>query len=396
MTGNKGWRGLIVLVFIAALACPMLGQTAGGKIKVIVENASLRVKPSMDSEVLEENIPVATVFNVEKKAGEWYEVKYQSKLGVMITGYIHEMYVEAMPSETEVKPVESPKKEEPKRAPATPQSYAPGPAFGHKFELGLGFGLGSGSFLGDTSPYDYTWGPVTVLRSVHETGTLNHSVKSPIGLGASLTYYISGGLGVRLRADMNFRQNITGTSSGYDVNWAWNSGATGSYHFAGRPWDLTGNMTVTPLSLNLLYKFRTETSFQPYVTGGLSYFTGSVNGTTTTLKMITFIISPFQFLDLVVMPIHISDASLSSVGGNFGLGADIYVSPNIALNLDATYFLGKSFDVKWIADPGNYRTLAYDVLVNVTQATLNNLQDNALLKVSTSFFKIMAGLKIGF
>jgi len=396
MTGNKGLRGLIVLVFIAALACPMLGQSAGGKIKVIVENASLRVKPSMDAEVLGENIPVATVFSVEKKTGEWYEVKFQSKMGVMITGYIHEMFVEAVPSEIEVKPAEPPKKEEPKPATTMPRSYAPGPAFGHQLELGLGFGLGFGSFLPASSSTAYSWGPVGSLLSVHESITVAHAVKSPLGLGFSLAYYFSGGFGVKVRVDMNFKQNIETATSDYSITWTWNRPINPGPFTETNNWPVTGDISIMPISIDLVYKFSLEGAFQPYVNAGASFFTGTANVSTTTGWGVTFLSGGFRYIDYLAVPLKVEDASLSSVGFNAGLGFDFFISPNIGLNLDAAYFFGKTFDIPWVAVGGTYPT-NLDPGFNVTASDLSFITEHlGTLQVKTSFFKIMAGVKIGF
>lgn len=398
MTGNKGWKGVIVLLFIAALACPMLGQSAGGKIKVIVENASLRVKPSMDAELLEESIPLAAVFNVEKKVGEWYEVKFQSKLGVMITAYIHEMYVEAMPSETEAKPVEPPKKKESKPATTTPSSYAPGPAFGHKLELGLGFGMGFGSFLPASSSTAYSWGPVGSLLAVDESITVAHSVKNPMGLGFSLAYYFSGGFGVKVRVDMNFKQSIENAASDYSITWTWNRPVNPGPHTRTNNWPVTGSISIMPISLDLVYKFSLEGAFQPYVNAGASIFTGTASLSTTTGWGVTFLYGGFRYIDYLAVPLNVDEASLSSVGFNAGLGFDFFFSPNIGFNLDAAYFFGKTFNLNWVAVGGTYPTnIEPGFNVSESDSDLSFITDHlGTLTVKTSFFKIMAGVKIGF
>jgi opacity protein-like surface antigen len=396
MTENKGWRGVVVLLFIAVLACPMLGQSPAGKIKVIVENASLRVKPSMDAEVLEEIIPVATVFNVEKKAGEWYEVKYQSKLGVMITGYIHEMYVEVLPSETGAKPVETPKKVEPKPATMAPQSFAPGIVGGHKLELGLGFGMGFGSFLPATSSAAYSWGPVGSLLRVDESIGVGHSVKNPLGLGFSLTYFVSGGFGLKARIDMNFKQSIESATSDYSLTWTWNRPVNPGPFTQTADWPVTGDISIMPISLDLVYKFSLEGAFQPYVNAGVSYFTGTANLSTTTGWGVTFLSGGYRYIDYLAVPLKVESASLSSVGFNAGLGLDLFFSPNIGLNLDAAYFFGKAIDVTWVAVGGTYPT-NMNPGFNINASDLSFITEHlGTFQVKTSFFKIMAGVKIGF
>jgi len=394
MTGNKGLRGLIVLMFIAALACPMLGQSAGGKIKVIVENASLRVKPSMDAEILEDNIPVATVFNVERKIGEWYEVKYQSKLGVMITGYIHEMFVEALPSETGVKPAEPPKKEGPKPAPTTPRPYAPGTSVGPKLEVGLAYGLGLGSPASETSTYSRSVPPAYVLRRETGNGTMTHKLKGFQSVGFSLSYYFSGGFGIQLRVDFNFKQDISEGSSDFASNWTWTDDTTGSRNAT---YALSGEMSLMPISLNLIYKIPASAMFQPYLSAGLSYLTGSFKADSTAGYPFWYLTPGFQNIDYLAVPIAI-DESLSGLGGNIGGGVDVYFSPTVAFNIGAIYFLGKEFSFNWSPAPGTYRgelhtgnswlfpqALATDFQAVFTPVT-----------IKTSFFKLLAGFKIGF
>jgi len=66
--------------------------TAAVKIKVIVDNASIKATPEIGSQTLA-NAPLGTVLDVEMKQGEWYKVA-TSKGGTALTGYIHELLVE--------------------------------------------------------------------------------------------------------------------------------------------------------------------------------------------------------------------------------------------------------------------------------------------------------------
>jgi opacity protein-like surface antigen len=393
MNAKKLWVGTLVVLVLAALALPAAAQ--GEKIKVSVENAALRVKPDMDSEILEENIPLGTIFDVQKKVGEWFEVKYQSKLGVLITGYIHEMYVEVIPGEEGVVPVEP----APVEAPPQPAVRHPAPSYslgGPKVEVGLGFGMGFGSFVTETSSYSYNWGPFYVLQTVNETGNLSHTLKSPMGLGFSLAYYFGQGLGVKVRVDMNFKQDFGDDSvSDYLLTWSWFSGGPYSRD---NSWPITGDMSILPISLDIVYKFQTEGSFQPYVNAGVSIFTGKLNASTYTGWSASLVSGPIQYIDYAAVPLEITDESLSSVGANFGLGVDIFFSPSIAFNLDAAYFLGKSFDLQWMPVPGNYQGILGNFnFNNLTADALIDITDNITpLTVKTSFFKVMAGFKVGF
>ena len=400
MTGKRAAAALAAVVFLLVLAWPAAAQQSLGKIKVSVENASLRDKPSLDAEILEESIPLGTIFNVEKKAGEFFEVKFQSKLGVMITGYIHEMYVEAIAAEPAAKPAE-PKAEPVKvETPKTQPVSAPAPrlrsAGGSKFEIGLGYGLGFGSPLpAATSSFFYEWGPWVVLDYMQEEGTFSHEMKSPSGLGFSLAYYFSGGFGLKLRVDMNFKQSLASGQSNYSMTWKWIvSPSTGNRT---NSWAMTGDMSTMPISLDFVYKFATEGVFQPYVNAGISLFTGKFNADTTTGYGLSWIAGSTQYIDYVAVPMQIHGASLGSIGFNAGLGADIFFSRNIGLFLDAAYFIGKSFDLEWTPVPGEYPTILHSGWTATLDAgNLAIITENlGPLTVKTSFFKIMAGLKVG-
>jgi len=72
------------------------------KIKVVSAEASIRSKPDMNSDTIE-NPPVGREYEVEEKIGDWYKIRFSTKLGVRITGYIHEMHVQVEKEEPEPK-----------------------------------------------------------------------------------------------------------------------------------------------------------------------------------------------------------------------------------------------------------------------------------------------------
>lgn len=88
-------RVKVLISFIIAflLVFPTITHAQKQKIKVIVRDASIRMQPNIDSEIILTPL-VGSTFEVEKKIGEWYEIKFSSETGVLITGYIHELFVE--------------------------------------------------------------------------------------------------------------------------------------------------------------------------------------------------------------------------------------------------------------------------------------------------------------
>jgi len=89
--------GILLLLFLIVTL-----QSATLKVKVIVDNASVKVKAEIFGDVLAV-VSSGIVLDVEEKQGEWYKVRLE-KEGSFIPGFIHELFVE------EVKMVELPEK----------------------------------------------------------------------------------------------------------------------------------------------------------------------------------------------------------------------------------------------------------------------------------------------
>ncbi len=99
---EKRWRGkTFIFIFIFLLFLPGIVRAQKTIIEVVVEKASIRLSPDASSEIIE-SPPVGTVFEVESKVGEWYEITFLSKLGMTLTGYIHQRYVRVLAGGPEV------------------------------------------------------------------------------------------------------------------------------------------------------------------------------------------------------------------------------------------------------------------------------------------------------
>jgi len=72
----------------------VLGSTGAAalKVKVIVDNASIKATPEIGSQTLA-NVALNTVLDVELKQGEWYKITTM-RGGTPVTGFIHELLVE--------------------------------------------------------------------------------------------------------------------------------------------------------------------------------------------------------------------------------------------------------------------------------------------------------------
>lgn len=75
----------LLLIFFAAF------QSSSQKIKVVVDNASIKATPEIGGKTIA-RIPLDTILEAEEKQGEWYKVSMDNE-GVLISGFIHEMLV---------------------------------------------------------------------------------------------------------------------------------------------------------------------------------------------------------------------------------------------------------------------------------------------------------------
>jgi len=382
----------IWLIFlVTALALPLLAQ--GTKVKVVVENASLRLKPSLDSEAIEESIPLNTVLTSENKVGEWYEVKYGSQVGVILIGYIHEMYVEVLVEEAPQPPVQE--AERPRlRETRQPEPLLPAEYGQKKMEIFLGGGLGFGSLLNSSTDYEYHFGNVGILDYADEAGQVSHKAGGPMGLGFSLAHFFGGGFGLRLRVDFNFSQNLTGDSS-YSLTWKFLSYPT--YTETPR-WDLTGSLSVIPISLNAVYKFDLG-MVKPYISAGPTFFLAKLKIDTTIGLADTWTYleggSLWRIIDYFAIPAYV-DQSLNGIGFNIGAGLDVALSPNFGLTVDMAYFIKGNTEVAWSFKPGSYdANIDPNWYWELGQEDLDNILDYIPpLSVKLSFFKILVGVKI--
>jgi opacity protein-like surface antigen len=148
------------------------------KIKVTTEGATIRVKPDAASEVMAAP-EVGTVYEVEAKIEDWFEIKITTDLGVTVTGYIHSMYVETEePAAPEAKPAEPEEAKEVKEAEPEPVQPAPTavPKTLKQGERPIQLSLRLGGLYAPMAGYDYEFTatyydePMTVTESVAKAG----------------------------------------------------------------------------------------------------------------------------------------------------------------------------------------------------------------------------------
>jgi hypothetical protein len=163
---------------LALAALPALGQEAV-QIKVVAAGAVIHAKPDASSQALDRPA-IGTLLALARRLGDWYEVRFQSRLGMVLTGYIFHSAVEAPPekkveppAQAENPPVAPPAAkpvQEPVRAPAPAPARARTP--GRKIlQIGIG-GFVSRTQVGDsrTDEFPFRDEALTIKDALGDAG----------------------------------------------------------------------------------------------------------------------------------------------------------------------------------------------------------------------------------
>jgi len=97
---GRGKRSVFFFIIISfLLILPNLIHAQEKLIEVVAENAKIHVQPDATSDVIQ-NAPLNQIYNMIKKVGSWYEIQFTTeRLGIQMTGYIHEKYVKVLGEE---------------------------------------------------------------------------------------------------------------------------------------------------------------------------------------------------------------------------------------------------------------------------------------------------------
>ena len=390
-------RVFVGLIIISLFILPIFTYAQKQKIRVVVENASIRSKPSMESEVIGTSSE-GIVFEVEKKIGEWYEIKFASRVGVMITGYIHEMLVEL---EREVpepeRRVAPPPRKEAVQPPPPPQ-FARRPREFKRFNIFL-YALIPIYSLSETTEWSDSWS-FQYLSRVNEGGKVTLDNREMGGGGVGLVFMFTKNFGIEGRLD-TMGGNVWNTSSFY-VDWTWSAAVGGGTYSEDFTYDsIEGEVDMSPISINLYARFPMGRNFIPYVSGGLTFFIGNFVAETDMGDAASwyFMTWPYetQYVDWFTYKYWIGDP-LNGIGGNIGAGLAMHLSRTFSINMETRYFIGPTKSFKWEIERGreywslNHNFQAPDDFLDWAEELMSEVP----VKVKTSFPSINIGLNIGF
>ncbi len=388
----------LTLLLIVFLTTDSYAQNM--KIRVVVDNANVRLKPDLQGEIIK-NPPLGSVFEVEGREGDWYKIRVRTEMGVMITGYIHNMFIQVQGAETKAPEPEvlaEPEKavtQEPQPAPVkTYEQPQAGDARPKRAELVFRVGYVTGYNISGSYSYSRSFS-TGMLESANGSGTITTEFKSPLGFDGALNFFIAQGFGIQVKFDYNSTVKAADASrSTYDMNWTWSSGGSFSRE---NEWGVEGEVSSYILSGNLLYKISTGSMIEPLISGGVSYFSGKANANTTVGYPTTWETVEFQYIDYFAVPAQV-EASLNGIGFNVGGGIDFVFTRGVALNVDARYFGRGKIEEPWQVTAGTYPSNVNEGwTITITQ---ENAEEFASLiepySINPSFFKVSAGIKIMF
>jgi opacity protein-like surface antigen len=264
-----------------------------------------------------------------------------------------------------------------------------------EFSLTGGFAMAS---LAATSQYADTW-DYFLLDPVNESTTITMANKNSFTLGASFAYFFTPNFGVQIGgAYFGAKPAIT---SDWAIDWRWTT--TGITYNDSGSWAATqGNLSTIPIYLNLIGKYKTG-SFDIFASAGPTLYINSFDGTARSIYGGAFVWWIFEWIDWFDVALDIPKTSWTSFGFNAGGGFDLYISPSIALTVDARYFFCPKKDLFWHWGAGayegfngNFNRTFTDIFFNDPSDPISAANLTTALKVNPSFFSIGGGFKFFF
>jgi len=283
-------KGIILLICILLfLSLSTFSSADEQKVKVTVDIANMRVKPSLQADVIGK-LPMNTEITVISKMGDWYQVKLPpDPSGIVITGYLHQSVVAEVT--VQAAPAFTPPPPPPASAKKTKKTAAPPPPAPTR--------TASIPTYAPAAAAAVTWPKFGIFARGGYGG-------NGIAAAGGITYTVMKFLAIEL-AGGYFSINEEGDTT--DPNAL-----------------LEGKLTTIPLQFSLLFRFEMD-KIAPYIGGGVGYYLNSYEIEST-------ITDAWNALGFTI-----EDAVDPGLGYHAGAGLDFLLSGNLAVNLDFKYIL---------------------------------------------------------
>lgn len=332
---------------IIFLAFPITAQEPKAKIKVIAEKATVRSKPDRNSEIIEKDIAVGSVFETKEKKGKWFKIKFRSKQGDLKTGFIHEFYVEVVEEKAEVKTEEIQKPaEKSKKKPVFKPYKEPRKKGFLTFTFNGGLNFVNGGDFND----------VVKGRNDHYSDAEWNELKTMMSMSGDLIFNLSDKIGVAIGGGYIFKNN-KGTYSYFTRN----------YKFR-----------IIPLSVSLYFSLPTKGIFGISLHGGVDYYLGSIKHTYSS----------------TVSSSYSEDVNCKTYGFHAGAGVELKLSSRASIVIGGIYRIA-NFD-NWTGSRNSIKgdlyfyTLAYPRIKVYSSAPYSSAQK---AKINLGGLGVTAGMK---
>ena len=259
----------------------------------------------------------------------------------------------------------------------------------------------------DESAYWYTEYDITGSFS---SAIIGDSEKG-FGVGGFFNYFFHKNFGFQFMLERSTHNVTIEASHSVDMSLFAYWGYT--YYFNAEPSinDTTGNLTVIPISFNVIGRFDGGKYISGYASGGLTYYKADVEAESKAgygLKYYWYEYDSdlwFLLYDSVLVPINIDD-SISGAGGNVGGGVVFKIQDKVGIVADFRYYIGTKKAVSCTLEPGNY-TLSindkYDLppySLRLKQTDIDTFLEEygelVKVEVNSSFFRVAFGLQFRF
>jgi len=311
-------RAGLSLIIISLFVLPTFVQAEKQKIRVVVENASIRLQPNMESEVIE-NPPVGSVFESQKRIGEWYEIRFSSRVGVMITGYIHEMLVELDKGTPQ-----------PRREVAQPPPPPPPPSRSQPAKIMFSIGVG-GLVQMVQAGYDWEY-PFTYFG---EDARISDSTENGTAFGFDLVVGVFPIPSLEITGGITYFSTTLSATYGFDL-----PNMFIYYDIAHAETQEDASYSSMMLNFGLNFHPITEGSVRPYFGGGISYVSAKMDQMQDMTYQETYYSDWSHTIEIV--EVDWVETDMSKLGFNIKAGVNIEVVNNVFIFGEGRFVLAKT------------------------------------------------------
>lgn len=311
-------KALIGLTIIFLLILPSIIHAERQKIRVLSENANIRIKPVMVSEILKKPSK-GTIFEVENKVGEWFEIRFLSSTGLVTTGYIHEMHVEILTVIPEIK-MESPQK-----------PYKPRKSASSKKKAVANIKISVQSSLYPAG-YDYEYG-FSYLGESFVVTDLTEANRA-FGFDGGIGFYLTPNIEIMGNASYVMK-NLSGTLS-IDV--------PSPFRYNDSDYD---EATTVPKIKETIFSFGINLHplsrgfLRPYFGGGAIYITGTME-LVNELYYTETLDYASESHEVEINNVDLVETNISKWGFFGGAGMNLVLSSNMFVFAEGRYILAKT------------------------------------------------------